>query len=96
MDLVNVRSVRTPSHRPDSTFGSGERPLGGGTRSCSEEQSALTGLVDLTARGRPSEAPYDPVAPASAKAVRDAVGIPPHHQPMTRDRLRALAETVVL
>lgn len=43
MDLVNVRSVRTPWHRADRT-----------------------------------------------------VGIPPHHQPMTRDRLRALVETAVL
>lgn len=34
-----------------------------------------------------SEAPYNPVAPAIANAVRDAVGVRPHHLPMSRDRI---------
>jgi putative selenate reductase molybdopterin-binding subunit len=34
-----------------------------------------------------SEAPYNPVAPAIANAIRDAVGVRPHGLPMTRDRL---------
>lgn len=34
-----------------------------------------------------SEAPYNPVAPALANAVRDAVGVRPHHLPMSRDRV---------
>lgn len=34
-----------------------------------------------------SEAPYNPVAPAIANAVRDAVGIRPHELPMSRDRI---------
>ena len=34
-----------------------------------------------------SEAPYNPVAPALANAIRDALGIRPHELPMSRDRL---------
>ncbi|MET1008239.1 MAG: hypothetical protein ABWX96_22015, partial [Propionibacteriaceae bacterium] len=34
-----------------------------------------------------SEAPYNPVAPALANAIRDAVGVRPYHLPMTRDRV---------
>ncbi|MCW2852268.1 MAG: aldehyde oxidase and xanthine dehydrogenase molybdopterin binding protein, partial [Nocardioides sp.] len=34
-----------------------------------------------------SEAPYNPVAPAIANAVRDAVGVRPHELPMSRDRV---------
>ena len=34
-----------------------------------------------------SEAPYNPVAPALANAVRDAIGIRPFELPMSRDRL---------
>lgn len=34
-----------------------------------------------------SEAPYNPVAPALANAVRDAVGVRPHELPMSRDRI---------
>ena len=34
-----------------------------------------------------SEAPYNPVAPALANAVRDALGVRPHELPMSRDRL---------
>jgi putative selenate reductase molybdopterin-binding subunit len=34
-----------------------------------------------------SESPYNPVAPALANAVRDAVGVRPYRLPMTRDRL---------
>ncbi|NYF11389.1 CO/xanthine dehydrogenase Mo-binding subunit/aerobic-type carbon monoxide dehydrogenase small subunit (CoxS/CutS family) [Leifsonia sp. AK011] len=34
-----------------------------------------------------SEAPYNPVAPALANAVRDALGIRPYELPMSRDRL---------
>jgi CO/xanthine dehydrogenase Mo-binding subunit len=34
-----------------------------------------------------SEAPYNPVAPALANAVRDAIGVRPHELPMSRDRI---------
>jgi putative selenate reductase molybdopterin-binding subunit len=34
-----------------------------------------------------SEAPYNPVAPALANAIRDAIGARPHELPMTRDRI---------
>jgi putative selenate reductase molybdopterin-binding subunit len=34
-----------------------------------------------------SEAPYNPVAPALANAVRDAVGVRPYELPMSRDRV---------
>ncbi|MBW4042141.1 MAG: molybdopterin-dependent oxidoreductase [Acidobacteria bacterium] len=34
-----------------------------------------------------SEAPYNPVAPALANAIRDAVGVRPHELPMSRDRI---------
>ncbi|GAA4755637.1 molybdopterin-dependent oxidoreductase [Amnibacterium soli] len=34
-----------------------------------------------------SEAPYNPVAPALANAIRDAVGVRPHELPMSRDRV---------
>jgi CO/xanthine dehydrogenase Mo-binding subunit len=34
-----------------------------------------------------SEAPYNPVAPALANAVRDAIGVRPHELPMSRDRV---------
>ncbi|WP_284704480.1 molybdopterin-dependent oxidoreductase [Nocardioides bruguierae] len=40
-----------------------------------------------------SEAPYNPVAPAVANAVRDAIGVRPHSLPMTRDRVWRLAAT---
>ncbi|SDD47019.1 molybdopterin-dependent oxidoreductase [Nocardioides lianchengensis] len=44
---------------------------------------------DLGPRGAKSmsEAPYNPVAPALANAVRDATGVRPHELPMTRDRV---------
>jgi CO/xanthine dehydrogenase Mo-binding subunit len=38
-----------------------------------------------------SEAPYNPVAPALANAVRDALGVRPYELPMTRDRVWRLA-----
>jgi len=38
-----------------------------------------------------SEAPYNPVAPALANAIRDAIGVRPHELPMSRDRLWRLA-----
>lgn len=38
-----------------------------------------------------SEAPYNPVAPAMANAIRDALGVRPFELPMTRDRLWRLA-----
>ena len=38
-----------------------------------------------------SEAPYNPVAPALANAIRDALGVRPHALPMTRDRVWRLA-----
>ncbi|MFI5781669.1 molybdopterin-dependent oxidoreductase [Nocardia sp. NPDC051570] len=34
-----------------------------------------------------SESPYNPVAPALANAVRDALGVRPHELPLTADRL---------
>ena len=34
-----------------------------------------------------SEAPYNPVAPALANAVRDAIGVRPMELPMSRERL---------
>ncbi|MET0806757.1 MAG: molybdopterin cofactor-binding domain-containing protein, partial [Lacisediminihabitans sp.] len=34
-----------------------------------------------------SEAPYNPVAPALANAIRDALGVRPYELPMSRDRL---------
>ena len=39
-----------------------------------------------------SEAPYNPVAPALANAIRDAVGIRPHELPMSADRLWRLLQ----
>ncbi|MBZ5734662.1 molybdopterin-dependent oxidoreductase [Nocardioides sp. TRM66260-LWL] len=39
-----------------------------------------------------SEAPYNPVAPAVANAVRDATGRRPHELPMSRDRLWRLLD----
>jgi putative selenate reductase molybdopterin-binding subunit len=38
-----------------------------------------------------SEAPYNPVAPALANAIRDAIGARPHALPMGRDRVWRLA-----
>jgi CO/xanthine dehydrogenase Mo-binding subunit/aerobic-type carbon monoxide dehydrogenase small subunit (CoxS/CutS family) len=38
-----------------------------------------------------SEAPYNPVAPALANAIRDAIGVRPHDLPMSRDRVWRLA-----
>ncbi|MFT4124206.1 MAG: molybdopterin-dependent oxidoreductase [Microbacteriaceae bacterium] len=38
-----------------------------------------------------SEAPYNPVAPALANAIRDALGVRPTELPMSRDRLWRLA-----
>ncbi|MFS0700332.1 molybdopterin-dependent oxidoreductase [Cellulomonas sp. 179-A 4D5 NHS] len=38
-----------------------------------------------------SEAPYNPVAPALANAVRDALGVRPYALPMSRDRVWRLA-----
>ncbi len=38
-----------------------------------------------------SEAPYNPVAPALANAIRDALGVRPYVLPMSRDRLWRLA-----
>ncbi|MEV6774267.1 molybdopterin cofactor-binding domain-containing protein [Nocardia sp. NPDC051030] len=40
-----------------------------------------------------SESPYNPVAPALANAVRDAIGVRPHHLPMTADRIWRLLTT---
>ncbi len=39
-----------------------------------------------------SEAPYNPVAPALANAIRDAVGARPHEIPMSRDRVWRLCQ----
>jgi CO/xanthine dehydrogenase Mo-binding subunit/aerobic-type carbon monoxide dehydrogenase small subunit (CoxS/CutS family) len=40
-----------------------------------------------------SEAPYNPVAPALANAVRDALGVRPQELPMSRDRVWRLARS---
>jgi putative selenate reductase molybdopterin-binding subunit len=42
-----------------------------------------------------SEAPYNPVAPALANAIRDALGVRPHALPMTRDRVWRLGNSPV-
>ena len=34
-----------------------------------------------------SESPYNPVAPALANAIRDAIGVRPDELPMTADRV---------
>jgi putative selenate reductase molybdopterin-binding subunit len=39
-----------------------------------------------------SESPYNPVAPALANAVRDAIGIRPYELPMSRDRVWRLVQ----
>jgi CO/xanthine dehydrogenase Mo-binding subunit len=39
-----------------------------------------------------SEAPYNPVAPALANAIRDALGVRPYSLPMSRDRVWRLAQ----
>ena len=41
-----------------------------------------------------SEAPYNPVAPALANAIRDAIGVRPHELPMARPRLAANRQTL--
>lgn len=41
-----------------------------------------------------SEAPYNPVAPALANAITDAIGVRPTQLPMTRDRVWRLAQSV--
>jgi putative selenate reductase molybdopterin-binding subunit len=48
-----------------------------------------TTVDELGPRGAKSmsEAPYNPVAPALANAIRDALGVRPHELPMTRDRI---------
>jgi CO/xanthine dehydrogenase Mo-binding subunit len=40
-----------------------------------------------------SEAPYNPVAPALANAIRDAIGVRPYDLPMSRDRLWRLTKS---
>jgi len=51
---------------------------------------------DLGPRGAKSmsEAPYNPVAPAIANAVRDALGVRPYELPMSRDRLWRLCNQI--
>jgi putative selenate reductase molybdopterin-binding subunit len=34
-----------------------------------------------------SESPYNPVAPALANAIKNAIGIRPYELPMSRDRI---------
>jgi hypothetical protein len=34
-----------------------------------------------------SESPYNPVAPALANAIRDAIGVRPYELPMSDDRI---------
>ncbi|MBC9225684.1 molybdopterin-dependent oxidoreductase [Aeromicrobium sp. 636] len=41
-----------------------------------------------------SEAPYNPVAPALANAITEAIGVRPRELPMTRDRVWRLAQQV--
>ena len=40
-----------------------------------------------------SEAPYNPVAPALANAIRDAIGVRPRSLPMSREKIWRLART---
>ena len=40
-----------------------------------------------------SEAPYNPVAPALANAIRDAIGVRPYELPMSRDRIWRMLNT---
>ena len=40
-----------------------------------------------------SEAPYNPVAPALANAIRDALGVRPRELPMSRDRIWRLSQS---
>jgi CO/xanthine dehydrogenase FAD-binding subunit len=54
MDLTGIREVRVARTRDDLLLAPGEAFLGGGTWLFSEQQSQLTGLVDLTALGWPS------------------------------------------
>jgi putative selenate reductase molybdopterin-binding subunit len=42
-----------------------------------------------------SESPYNPVAPALANAVRDAIGVRAYELPMSRDRVWRLAKSAV-
>jgi len=49
------------------------------------------GLGPLGAKSM-SEAPYNPVAPALANAIRDALGVRPYDLPMSRDRLWRLTQ----
>ena len=39
-----------------------------------------------------SEAPFNPVAPALANAVRNAIGVRPHELPLSRDRIWRLMQ----
>ena len=39
-----------------------------------------------------SEAPYNPVAPALANAIRDAIGVRPRSLPMSREKIWRLAQ----
>ena len=48
------------------------------------ESGDTLGLLDAKSM---SEAPYNPVAPALANAIRDALGVRPHQLPMSRERL---------
>ncbi|MBN9606181.1 MAG: molybdopterin-dependent oxidoreductase [Actinomycetales bacterium] len=52
-----------------------------------------SGLGPLGAKSM-SEAPYNPVAPALANAIRDAIGLRPTALPMRRDRIWRLANGI--
>ncbi|WP_022882513.1 FAD binding domain-containing protein [Gryllotalpicola ginsengisoli] len=60
MDLVHVRSMRTPRSRAELALAPGEALLGGGTYLFSTPQPPeVTGLVDLTAMGWRAVVPRD-------------------------------------
>ncbi|MFS0886343.1 molybdopterin-dependent oxidoreductase [Aeromicrobium sp. 179-A 4D2 NHS] len=62
-----------------------------------ETEVLLADTVDeLGPRGAKSmsEAPYNPVAPALANAITDALGVRPTQLPMTRDRVWRLAQRI--
>ena len=78
MDLVTVRTVRTPSHRDDLALAPGEQPLAGGTWLYSEEQPGLTGLVDLTTLGWPdTERPPGTLRIAATCTIAALLGTTP-------------------
>ena len=80
-------TVTTPGAAAATT--SRRWPTSRARRCCSRRRRTTSGR---TGRKSMSEAPYNPVAPALANAIRDAIGVRPHELPMTRDRIWRLAQ----